>query len=106
MATRGCRSGEPSRSTSRLRRRGIIAAPEHDDVLEVVHRAAHDILKLEISRPVAGDVSLGNERDSIFVPTRSQMAVLKQEAKAGSAIERRARRGETTLWQGKHRGDD
>jgi hypothetical protein len=64
------------------------------------------MLKLEISRPVAGDVSLGNERDPIFVPARSQMAVLTQEAEAGSGIERRARRGETTLRRGKHRGDD
>src|SRR3984893_7651249 len=106
MAARGCRIGEESRSTFWLRRRVIIAAPEDDDVLEIVNGAAHDVLKLEISRPVAGDVSLGNERDSIFVPARSQMAVLTQEAEAGSGIERRARRGETTLRQGKHRGDD
>src|SRR5580704_4028114 len=92
MAARGCRIGEESRSTFWLRRRVIIAAPEDDDVLEIVNGAAHDILKLEISRPVAGDVNLGNKRDPIFVPARSQMAVLTQEAEAGSAIERRARR--------------
>src|SRR3984893_2708845 len=106
MATRGYRIDEPSRSTLRLRRRGIVAAPEHHDVLEIVDRAAHDILKLEISRPVADDVSLGNEGDPIFVSARRQMAVLTQEAEAGSSIERRARRGKTTLGQGKHRGDD
>ena len=97
MAARGCRIGEESRSTFWLRRRVIIAAPEDDDVLEIVNGAAHDVLKLEISRPVAGDVSLGNKRDPIFVLARSQMAVLPQEAEAGSGIERSASRSKATV---------
>lgn len=105
MATRGYRSGAPSRSTFRLGRRGIVATPEHHDVLEIVDRAVRDVLNLEISRPIAGDVSLGNERDPIFVLARSQMAVLKQEAEAGSGIECRARPAETARRHGKHLGD-
>ncbi|MGH6835528.1 MAG: hypothetical protein ACREC9_08265, partial [Methylocella sp.] len=74
-------------------------------VLDIVDRAARDVLNLEISRPIAGDVSLGNERDPIFVPSRSQMAVLQQEAEAGSGIECRARPAETARRHGKHLGD-
>ncbi len=87
MAARGYRSGKPSRSSSGSgveplsRRRSITMSWKSWIAPRTI------VLKLEISRPVAGDVSLGNGCDSIFVPARSQMSMLTQEAEAGSGIE-------------------